>query len=238
MTRSALFALAVPALLLLALPACGGDDDDSAPLPEPVPEFVEATLRITDAETNALVEGVDVTFEDQAEISDLDGRARVTVPSQATFEIELGADGYPTHTVAGLAGITNFQLGALLVSRATHEALLTALGLTVDAGRGTLIVGLDTIAFQAAQDAIVTISSASDPPFIFVNDAPQPGNELIFGAEDVVVFPNVEPGSVTVDITPPTGDSCLNFPALDSTDNLVEFDVAADEVTVVVFICQ
>lgn len=222
--------------LLTACPP--GDDDDSGPTPEPVPDFVLATVRVTDAETGALFEGVDVAFDDQAEVTDSDGRADVTVPTLEPFEITLSADGFADHVLTGVVGGADFIFPFGVSSSAFTDTVLTSLGLVADPAKGTLVVSLDTVALQAASGSSTSIDSTSDAPYIFVNGVAQAGSELIFEAEAFVTFPNVDPGPVTVSIVPPEDDVCLGFPALDATDDLRTFDVAADTVTVVDFICQ
>ena len=228
--------------LLVPLVAWGGVyDHDSAPPVEPPPEFIDAGVRLTDAGTAALVEGATVTFEDQEELTDTDGRAELTIPSQVPFELLVspGAD-YQDYALAGLAGVDSFLFQTLVSSRAVTDAVYGALGLVADPTRGVLVVSLDTVALQAAIGGRATIDVDHDEPFIFVGNpaAPQAGDELIFDSQAFISFPNVAPGEVTVSITPPDGDACLSFPALDAPTDLRTFTVEADRVTVATFICQ
>lgn len=227
------------AALCLPLFACGGgDDDDSAePTPEPVPDFVRATVALTDAEGGS-TEGMTITFEDQEEITDGTGRADLTVPTLAPFDIAVdpGA-GYAVHHLAGLVGGDDFIYQTLISSRAATDFVFGGLGLVADPAKGILVVSLDTVALQAATGASATIDADSDDPFVFVNGVASEGSELIFEAEAFISFPNVTPGDVTIAIVPPEGDVCLAFPALEA-DDLRTYEVRADTVTVVTFICQ
>lgn len=223
------------ATLLLACPS--GDDDDSAVGP-PIPDFIDVEVRLSDIATDDLLMGATLAFEDQQEDTDINGRARVTIPSQDPFELELSMGGYADHALAGLAGIDDFQYVARLIERNTLGAWLVELGLAPDTDQAVLVVALQTIALQAATDAAVTIDAASDPPFVLVGGDPQAGNELVFGADSLVIFPNVAPGAVNLSITPPEGDSCLAFPSLVATGDLTAYALTADVVTVVGYICQ
>jgi hypothetical protein len=150
--------------------------------------------------------------------------------------VDAGAE-YPPHVIAGLVGGDDFIFATPIRSRATTNLVFDALGLVADAGRGTLIVNLETLALQAASGGLVDIDAGSDAPFIAVHGVAQAGNELIFEAGPAITFPNVEVGDVTISITPPDTAICLTHPALEA-DDLRTFEVKADTVTVVVFICQ
>jgi len=226
--------------LCLPLTSCGGGDDDDCaqPTPEAVPDFVRATVRLTDAGASAPLEGVAVTLDDQEELTDGTGRADLTVATLAPFElaVDAGPD-YSEYRLAGLVGGDDFIFQTLISSRALTDLVYDGLGLVADPAKGTLVVSLDTIALQAATGASASIDAASDDPFIFRHGVAEPGSELIFEAEAFVSFPNVDPGELTVTIAPPANDVCLSFPALE-VDDLRTFEVYADTVTVVTFICQ
>ena len=236
MTARNLLAVLLMTTLLVACPA--GDDDDSAAAGPPIPDFIEVEVRISDMDTEELLEGATVAFDDQAEDTDVNGRTRITLPSQDPFELTVSAGGYADHDLAGLAGVADFQYVARLIDRNTLGGWLTALNMAPDTQRATLVVALQTIALQAAADASVTIDSTSDPAFVLVDGDPEAGNELVFGADSLVIFPNVEPGTVNLSITAPEGDSCLAFPSLVAAGDLTSYTLAADVVTVVGYICQ
>ena len=235
MTTRHLIALLV---LAIALSACPSDDDDSAVAGEPIPDFVDVEVRLSDVVTEALLEGAVVTFDDQQEEADVNGRARVTIPSQDPFEIGVSMSEYPDHALAGLGGVDNFQYPARLIDRNTLGAWLVELGLTVDTSKGTLVVLLQTSAGQAAADASVSIDADADAPFVLVDGDPEAGAELVFGADSMVVFPNADPGPVELSIDAPEGDSCLAFQALVASGDLATFDVVADRVTLAPYICE
>ncbi len=230
----------LPLLLLASLiAACpsGADDDDSAAGP-PVPDFIDVEIRLSDIVTDDLLAGASLDFEDQHAETDTNGRARVTIPSQDPFGLDVSADGYADHVLAGLAGVADFQYVARVFDRNTLGTWLVELGTAPDPQMGVLVVALQTIALQAAADAVVTIDVASDPAFVLVDGDPQAGDELVFGADAFVIFPNVAPGTVNLDINPPEGDSCLAHPALIASGDVTTWTTWADTVTVVGYICQ
>lgn len=235
---------ATPACLLLALLAsgCPADDDDDSGGGVEIPEFVDAAVRLSDAELEAgdevLLEGATVRFGDQQVDTDTNGRASVTVPSQDPFELDVSLGGYADHVLAGLAGIADFPYPARMVSRNTLGEWLVALGTAPDTDLATLVVTLETIARQPAQGAIASIDLAGDPPFILVDGEAMAGNELVFGSDSMVVFSNVQPGTATVQITAPEGDSCLATPALLAAGDLRTFELPADRVVIAPFLCQ
>jgi hypothetical protein len=238
MRRRATLLAALLALPLLLI-GCPTDDDDSGPEPEPVPEFIDSTLRVSDFSTGDFLVEADVWFEGETVQTDVNGRAVMTIPSQDPFAIRVQMDGgYADHWLAGLAGVEDFQYFARLLARNDYGDVLTALGLAPDPQMGTLIIRPETIALQAAQGSTATIDAASDAPFVFVDGDPAAGNELVYLADSWIVFPNVAPGQVTVDLQAPEGDSCLSFPALNAPADIDTFTVEADAVTVALFICQ
>lgn len=235
MTARSLLAVLSLATLLAACPS--GDDDDSAAGP-PVPDFIDVEVRLSDIVTDELLVGASLDFEDQHAETDTNGRARATIPSQDPFVLDIGADSYADHALAGLAGVADFQYVARMFDRNSYGAWLVELGLLADPGQGVLVVALQTIALQAAADAIVTIDAASDPAFVLVDGDPVAGNELVFGADAFVIFPNVAPGTVNLSITAPEGDSCLAHPALIADGDLTTWTTWADTVTVAGYICE
>jgi hypothetical protein len=235
MTVRDLLVVLFMATLLLACP--GSDDDDSASGP-PIPDFVDVEVRLSDVVTTDLLVGAEVTYDDQLVETDVNGRARLTIPSQDPFTVGVAMGAYADHDLAGLGGVDDIQYPARLIDRNTLGAWLVELNLAPDTSKGTLVVLLQTIALQAAADASVTIDAASDPPFVLVDGDPQAGDELVFAADSMVIFPNVDPGPVNLSISAPEGDSCLAFEALVASGDLTTFDVTADVITIAPYICQ
>ncbi len=238
MLRASLL-LAVSVLLL----SCGGggaDDDDFSPTPEPIPDFVRATLELIDVSTGADYEGATVTYEgaEEPEVTDANGRVEFDVATLEPFELVATADGFAEYSFQGHVGGDDFLFQSLISPRTVTDSIYGLLGLVADPARGIVVVSLDTPALQAATGGSATLTGVeSDAPFIFVNDTPQAGNELIFEAQSFITFPNVSPGTATVEIENPEDDVCLLFPSLDAGVDW-DFEVRADTVTVVTFICQ
>lgn len=233
------------ALLLLPLLLAGceptGDDDDSAlgDDDDVVPDFVEATIVLAPALEGEEVEGIEVTWQDEVVAADADGRARFTLPSQTDFAIVAASAGIQTTWLEGNSGVRDFQFVTFVGPVELHDAVVAGLLLPArDPARGTLVVAMDTVALQAAWGASVEISAPSDDPFIFVNDEPVLGHTLEFQAAGFVTFPNIAPGDVTVDVTPPEGDNCLSFPGLTGPNDYLSYAVRAGAVTTAQFICQ
>ena len=218
----------------------GGDDDDSAaPIDDSVPDFVEATVVLAPAAVGGDVEAIEVTWQDEVLETDANGRARFTLPSQASFAISAAAPGIQTTWLEGNSGVRDFQFTTFVGPVELHDAVVAELPLPPrDPSKGTLVVAMDTIALQAATGASADISVDSDDPFVFVDDVPTLGNELVFQAAGFVTFANVDPGSVTITVTPPEGNSCLSFPGLSGPSDHVTYTVHADAVTTAQFICQ
>jgi hypothetical protein len=230
-----------PALLLLLplLPACpSGDDDDGTPTEEPIPEAIDATLRLADYPGGAVLAGATLSAGGAPETSDPNGYASFVIPSQDPFEILVTADGYAQHRLQGRAGIQDFQLQVPMGTEEWGAAVYGGLGIVPDPERGTLLVLLDTVAFQAAIGASVDIEAEHGDPFIFVGDVAEFGNELIFDSDRLLIFPNVVPGTTEVDVTDPEEDVCLGYPSLDAGDDFSEATITAGSVTVVGFLCQ
>ncbi|MEE2830309.1 MAG: hypothetical protein VX498_14060 [Myxococcota bacterium] len=210
------------------------DDDDT----EPPPEFVDGTFIVSAAESSTLLEGLVLHSDEEEFPTDADGRVRVTLPSNGDFDMDLVGEDYADHRISGRSAESDFQFPVEIRSQGEWGEAHAALGIEQDPSRGTLVVGLLTLALQPAQEASVSIDGDSDPPFIFVDDDPQAGSELIFGASAQVVFPNVPPGEAIVTPTAPEGTVCLNFPALTATEDRRGFDLFEGGVTLALFLCH
>lgn len=228
-------------LLIPALAGCpeGGDDDDSAAADDDdIPAEVEATLVLAHA-LDEPVEGLEITLDGDTVATDANGRARFTIPSQTDFEAEASGAEIQTTWFEGNSGVRDFQFTTFVGPVELHDAVVDGLGLPArDPAKGTLVVAMDTSALQPAMGASVTLSGSSDEPFVFVDDQPTLGNEIVFQAAGFVTFGNVDPGAVTVIVEPPDGQICLSFPGLSATANYVEYTVHAGAVTTAQYICQ
>ena len=224
--------------LLLLLPACApvdDDDDSSATSPEPI----SAELRALDAfggTVDADVTVVTGAFDDDTAATDSAGEVTVTLTADAPFRVRFEASGYAPHELVGVA-TDDFAFTTLMGSRAAEAQVYGLLGLTADPSKGTLVVDLhEDDGTSPATGGSVSIDADHDAPFIFMNSGPQSGSTLLPGANTFVTFPNVTAGEVTITPDHPDAD-CLLGPAREAEFNERTWDVPADTVVVVDFIC-
>ena len=62
------------------------------------------------------------------------------------------------------------------------------------------------------------------------------GNAITSSASGFVAFPNVDAGSSSITVTPPSGQTCIQYPA--GEENKATVDIVASEATVVFFQCE
>lgn len=226
-------------VLLLLLPACApvGDDDDSA---TPAPEPVTAALRALDAFGGAVeadVTIVDGAFDEDTAETDDSGDVEIVLTAEAPFRVRFAASGYAPHELVGVA-TDDFAFTTLMGSRAAESQVYGLLDLTPDDSKGTLVVDLHADdGASPATGGSVSIDADHDAPFVFVGSGPQTGSTLVPGASTFVTFPNVEPGAVTITPELPDG-ACLVGPARDPEQDQRTWDVPADTVVVIDFVCD
>ncbi len=226
--------------LLVACPAAS-DDDDSATGDDDdvIPDFVDATIVLAPALDGVDVEASELTYGDEGVETDQNGRGRFTMPSQTDFVVSASSPGFQTTWFEGNSGERDFQFSALVGPADLHDVVVADLGLPLrDPDQGTVIVTITTAALQAAMGASVDISANSNDPWVVVDEQPELGNELVFQADSVVTFTNVDPGAVTISVTPPASNICLSFPGLSSPNDYTAYEVHAGGVTAAHFICQ
>ncbi len=224
--------------LLILLPACAPfDDDDSA---APTPEPISAELRALDAfggPVDADVTVVTGALDADTAATDSAGEVTVTLTAGAPFRVRFEASGYAPHELVGVA-TDDFAFTTLMGSRAAEAQVYGLLGLTADPSKGTLVVDLhEDDGTSPATGGSVSIDADHDAPFVFMNNGPQSGSTLIAGANTFVTFPNVTTGDVTITPDHPDAD-CLLGPAREAEFDERTWDIPADTVVVVDFVCE
>ncbi|MEE2786266.1 MAG: hypothetical protein VX589_02940 [Myxococcota bacterium] len=211
------------------------DDDHSNTAMMDDPEPVEATLRILNpgAFGNSGYSNVTVTSSLGSAVTDTNGSATVSVTS-GPYAIKLTAGNARPHTVFGVSAKTPFTQITYMSPEMITGFVFGQLGLMDDRTKGILVVGLDTPTLAPAVAASATIDAASGTPFVFAGMAPVSGNAIPANGQGFVTFPNVTPGTVTIEALMPDG-RCAIFPAETGAASVV---ITAGEVSVVAYTCR
>ena len=192
-----------------------------------------ATLRLINPATGQGFSGVTVTGPNNAATTDATGRATVGV-APGVYQVALEAPGARTHRVWGVATESAFEQITYVSPDMITGFVFGSLGLTDDPSMGILVVGLDTPSLAPAVGAEASIDGEHGTPFVFAGSRPAAGRTIPMGGQGFVTFPNVTPGTISVNTNYP-GGSCAVFPA-ETEDNTVE--VVGGEVTVIAFTCR
>ena len=206
-----------------------GTEDATAPLPAKT----TLTVQLVNAATGAPYAGVSVSAADQHATTDASGMASVMVP-QGPYHVALDPPDARTHNLYGVAGAQDFVQTSYVSPDSITAGVFGSLGLTDDATRGIVVVGLDTPTLAPAVGASAALSSASDAPFIFAGFTPTLGSTIPATGQSFVTFPNVEAGPTTVTALFPEG-SCAPYPAETGDPELV---VHPGEVSINAYICR
>ncbi|MEC7987291.1 MAG: hypothetical protein VX278_19125, partial [Myxococcota bacterium] len=206
---------------------------DSAEQPKPV----LATLTLLDAIQSTPKGNVTLTSSLESTNTDGNGQGTVLVEEETQVVIAASAPGYLTHNMYLYSGRINYNAVSFLASETAATQMYSLLSPTLipDESKGVLIVALDTPELLPSVGAAAAISSESDDPFILTNSVVY-GNAITSASRGFVAFPNVATGSTIISVTPPNGQTCMQYPAGD--DNIAEVDMIAGEVSVVFFQCE
>jgi hypothetical protein len=197
---------------------------------------IQATVRVLDATTGTGV--ADVSVENtQAETSatTAEGQATLSVPAHSNFQLRLRKEGFIDHVLFGPTAGEDFEYVSFFASESMMNTVISMLGITPAPGTGLIVVGIDYDDLSPAVGATASIGSIHDNPWVLTQMGPTFGDTITDGAMGMVAFSSVPPGSVSVNVTPPTNAACTAFPGGGA---MPAVPVAADQVTVVTFHCR
>ncbi len=215
-----------------AADAAPNESADEAPVETPI----DATVRVLNAMTGAGMENVSVenTAGDTG-TTDSSGQATLPVAADSTFELLLQKEGAIDHLLFGPTGSEDFDYVTFMATEVLVETVLSMLGATPDDGTGVVIVGIDYDDLSPAVGASAALNVAHDDPWVLGSMGASYGDTIPENGMGMVAFSNVQPGDVSVSVTPPEGKECTAFPGGGS---MPDAPVAADLVTVVTFHCR
>ena len=215
----------------LFLMACTSSSMDSGKAFVPL---VQIEVQILDAMTG-VKSGVTLRTEHSEETTDSEGKASVLVSGNQDAIITAESANYMVHHIVGFAKEEDFSMVSLIASRSTTSQVYSMLGISVDDSKGVVIVALDDPNLYPATGAQASISSTHDGAFVFTATGVQQSDTV--QSYGFVAFPNVEVGTTTISVTPPTGQQCWLHAGGEKGANH-DVDVVADEVTVALFQCD
>jgi len=222
-------------LATLFVTACPSSGTDVPPPGDEVPT-VHANLRVLDAMAGAGMEGVDVeTSVGETATTDSDGAATVPVEANGSFSLRLTRDGALDHLLFGPTADDDFEYITFLSTEALFDSVLAMLGATHESGTGVVVVGIDYDDLQPVVGASATISLNHDAPWVLSSNGAAYGDTVPSNGMGMVAFPNVQPGDVSVTVSPPGGTECTAFPG---GGEMPDAPVEPDVVTVVTFHCR
>jgi hypothetical protein len=197
---------------------------------------IDATVRVLNAMTGAGMENVSVeNTAGDTETTNSSGQATLSVTADSTFEMLLQKEGAIDHLLFGPTGSEDFDYVTFMATEALVETVLSMLGATPDDGTGVVIVGIDYDNLSPAVGASAALNVAHDDPWVLGSMGASYGDTIPENGMGMVAFSNVQPGEVSVSVTPPEGKECTAFPGGGS---MPAAPVAADLVTVVTFHCR
>jgi hypothetical protein len=217
-------------MLFLVLGCTSSSKDTS----EPFVPLVSVDVQILDA-MSGVKSGVTLTTEHSTETTDTEGKASVLVSGNQDITITAQASGYMDHHIVGSAMVDDVTMVSLIASRSTTSQVYSMLGIAVDENKGVLIVALDDPNLYPATGASADISSNHDGAFVFTATGVQQSNTV--QSYGFVAFPNVDIGTTTISVTPPSGQECW-LHAGGTKGDTQDVDVLADQVTVALFQCD
>lgn len=146
---------------------------------------------------------------------------------------------------------TAFNYTTFFGTRDQAKAVFRTLGIDFNVERGIAVVGLDVSSDGSNQpeslEPAVGAGSAlhysapnqnEEPqPFVYIGALPQFGAEITAQSQSFVTYPNVPVGTSKVTATPTPTSPCLLSPGLPSPQQELDFQVYADSISVISYIC-
>lgn len=210
-----------------------GDDDQDDPPPQAT---IEATVRVLNAMSGVGMEdvGVENTAGDTT-ATNASGVATLSVPADSTFSLLLEQEGAIDHLLFGPTGDTDFDYVTFMATEVLVDMVLMMLGATPDDDTAVVVVGIDYDDLSPAVGASATIDKPHDEPWVLSSTGASFGDTILENGMGMVAFSNVQPGEVSVSVTPPDGTECTAYPG---GGQMPEAPVEANMVTVVTFHCR
>lgn len=231
-----------PTLIALVLSGCKSSGGSAAGAPPSIDsspadaDTIQATVRVLDAMSGAGMEGVAVwSTEDDEATTSADGRASVAVRAEDTFEVLLQRTGAADHLLFGPTGMEDFTVVTFMATTTLMSAVSGMLGVPIEDDLGIVVVGIDHDDLSPAVGASASLSGSHGDPWLLGPAGASFGDTIQPGGMGMVAFPNVEPGQVTVSVSPPTDMTCEAFPA---GGEMPPVPVEAGVVTVVTHHCR
>ena len=197
-------------------------------------EPVSVSLRLLDAMGGELPEGILLTSSLEEQTLDASAMGTIQVPSESQFRIQVDAPGYVTHELVAMSGKEDINLVTLLASESISLQMYGMLNLEANPEKGILIVALDYPDLSPAVGATADIDSSHDGAFVLGAMGPSFSN-VVPSSAGFISFPNVEPGSTTISVTPPEGKKCWFYDAGEQNATVM---VNAAHATVAFFMCD
>ena len=221
---------------LIGMLACGEKSEDSGTTTAVEAPPIDATLMLLSVNSGSPVPGISVSSGDSTDTTGDDGRATVSVSSNAAYTLRTASDDSMDHLYQGTAGNEEFEVVGLLVSRRATESVFSSMNVSQSPDKGIIVAALDEPDLTPAGGASALLDNSSEGAFIFGSDGmPASGNIIDEVGSSFVYFPNVEPGTRSLEAIGASGTTCGAFPAGDSVYSV---NVEADAVSIVVFTCE
>ncbi len=223
-------------LPLLMLLGCGDKSADSATEVEYLNAYI--TLRSLNDRPQIEIE-TRSGFDNQTIATEEDGTVTLPVEPNSPFIITAQENDSLQHRYVGNTTERDFALDALFLDRGTWTSLLGNVELSEEVGRGHLWVSVVNANFLPIAGASVSLEgNPSAPPFVLLEtNFPWSTNTIDETGKATVFFPNISPQDVTVQVTPPNGETCRLF-VDDANSNQATATIYANTATILWFICQ
>ena len=169
-------------------------------------------------------------------VTDLSGQASFPLNPFSSYEVTLQAEGYSPHHLFGELGDQDALQISFVSSDTLTSQVFSALGITPDANKGIVVIGLDRSNLSPAVGTKAELNGAYELAFTLGSFGPSLGQEVISGGGGFVSFANVEPGNIDVLVEPVEGETCAIFPKNESTS--FSIPVYAGAVSIVAYTCQ
>ena len=234
----------IPVIALLA--ACNGPDTDSDSDMTGTDDTVTLSGTIVDAATQDPIEGVEVCFDEPADIAcittDATGAASTELPMNVNIKVRMTKAGYPTVLTHGNIEEADI-IGArtALLSDTAADAALTILGETRDTSKGYVLFAATTdLTLQTKVEGATVTSTATTGTQFYASAMGIPDTSLTStSAAGAGAIVNVDPGTYEITFAH-TDKACVDgygWP-VSGSDGTMELFVEAGVMTFVSGYCN